>query len=205
MVRPARGSGGGGVTYRPFRRWSTSRCPNGAYSRAGEGGEGGGEGGGLLRAYDLPQHRRGRFSFGFAGVERGSCACLRSTLPPSPLVMVRAIRRRSMRLVQHARGALGRRGRAWRFRRQSDDLAARRLVQPAPLAQPRGRVRLCAWRRSDANRRRRRDGVARRRLCTFPKDTGNGHHRSTNLPRWPFTWRWARAIRTTSPPAPIST
>jgi uncharacterized cupin superfamily protein len=40
--------------------------------------------------------------------------------------------------------------------------------------------------------------------ATFPKGTGNGHH-LTSPPQWPFTWRWARATRVTSPPAPIST
>ena len=64
--------------------------------------------------------------------------------PPYPHERDRAIPHHSMHPARAYPAASGRCGRPSRFRRQSDDVAARRLVQPAPLAQPRRRVRLSA-------------------------------------------------------------
>ena len=41
--------------------------------------------------------------------------------------------------------------------------------------------------------------------AAFPKGSGNATTSSIGPPRSPSTWKWARAIRTTSPPAPTST
>ena len=51
-----------------------------------------------------------------------------------------------------------------------------RLVEPAPLAHRRGRVRLCRVGRGRAGHRCRRGGIARRRCAGFKADDGDGHH-----------------------------
>src|ERR1700730_8146697 len=101
--------------------------------------------------------------------------------------------------------APGRCGWPSRFRRESDDVAARWLVQSAALAQPRRRVRLFARRRIGAHRRRQRDRITRGRFRHVSEGHRNGHHLVNKSPRWPPIWRWALGIRTTWLLAPIST
>ncbi len=63
------------------------------------------------------------------------------------------------------------------FRDQPDAPAARQLVGPASLAQPRRRIRLCARRRADADRGRGRNTATGAGDCAaFAKSSGNGHH-----------------------------
>src|SRR5581483_3684553 len=68
--------------------------------------------------------------------------------------------RRSLRYTYAA--PLGAGGWVTRFWRKPHDIAARWLVQPTTLAQPRGRVRVCARGRTDTRGGRRRDGAESR-------------------------------------------
>ena len=81
--------------------------------------------------------------------------CPRSISPPFQPVRVRAIHPLSMLLARPVREAASVMRAVSGLRRQSDDLAARRLVQPAPLAQPRGRICIRARRRIETRRGRR--------------------------------------------------